>query len=110
MLGALAKGMKDGALGLAIKAFLNDRLKDFGDVVECTVDTGKSRISLKALLKGEKEPITASVEKYELVREGQDVYAVLKAFSSSKPWLTLLLQKLFTGKRYKLPGAVGSLL
>lgn len=110
MLGAIAKGMKDGALGLAIKAYLNDRLKDYGDVLDCSVDTRKGRIALKALLKGDKEPITASVEKYELVREGGDVYAIVKSFSSSKVWLTLLLTKLFSGKRYKLPGAVGGLL
>lgn len=110
MLGAIAKGMKDGALGLAIKAYINDRLRDFGDVKDCSVDTAKGRIEIKALLKGDKETITAAVEKYELVREGNDLYAVLRSFSSSKPWLTLLLTKLFTNKRYKLPGAVGNLL
>ncbi|HKY93198.1 MAG TPA: hypothetical protein VJM11_19255 [Nevskiaceae bacterium] len=110
MLGAIAKGMKDGALGLAIKAYVNDRLHDYGDVKDCSVDTKRGRIEIKALLKGDKEPIVAAVEKYELVREGGDVYAVLRTFSSMKPWLTLLLTKLFTNKRYKLPGAVGNLL
>ena len=110
MLGAIAKGMKDGALGLAIKAYINDRLRDYGDVKDCSVDTRKSRIEIKALLKGDKDPITAAVEKYELVREEGEVYAVLRSFSSSKPWLTLLLTKLFTNKRFKLPGAVGGLL
>jgi hypothetical protein len=110
VLGKLAKGVKDGALGLAVKAFLNDRLRDFGEVLDCQVDTGASKITLRAMLKGEKEPITASVERYELEREGNDRYATLRSFSSSRPWLTLLLTKLFTGKRYRLPGAVAGLL
>lgn len=108
--GRIAKGVKDGALGMALKAFINDRLSHYGEVLECNVDTARSRIAIRALLKGEREPINAAVEKYELTREGESVYATLQTFSSSREWLTLLIGKLFTGKRYKLPSAVGSLL
>ena len=55
MLGKLAKSMKDGALGIALKAYVNDRLGDYGDVLECSVDTSKGRISARVLLKGETE-------------------------------------------------------
>jgi hypothetical protein len=114
MLGKIAKSMKDGALGIALKAYVNDRLGEYGEVLACNVDTGKSRIAARVLLKGDKEPITAAVEKYELSTEGegeaQVLYATLRKFSSSRPWLTLLLTKLFTDKRYKLPNAVRNLL
>ncbi|HEX4872580.1 MAG TPA: hypothetical protein VFV27_09725 [Nevskiaceae bacterium] len=110
MLGQLAKGMKDGALGLALKSYLNERLREFGEVLDVQVDTGASRLTLRALLKGEKEAVSASIERYEIEREGEDRYITLRSFGSSRPWLTLLLTKLFTGKRYKLPGAVASLL
>jgi hypothetical protein len=110
MLGKIAKGMKDGALAIALKAYVNDRLGDYGDILDCTVDTASGRIAVRALLKGDKEPINAAVEKYELEREGEVVYATLRKFSSSRPWLTLLLGKMFTDKRYKLPSAVRNLL
>lgn len=110
MWGRLAKGMKDGALALALKAYLNDRLGKYGEVLDCTVSTSKGRIAVRALLKGERDPINAAVERYELERDGDYVYATLRSFSSSREWLTLLLAKLFTGKRYKLPAAVGNLL
>lgn len=110
MLGKLAKGMKDGALGIALKAFLNDRLNQYGDVLDCEVDTERSRIAIRALLKGEREPINAAIERYDLHEEGEQLYATLRSFSSSRPWLTLLLGKLFTDKRYKLPSAVRNLL
>ena len=109
MLGKLAKSMKDGALGIALKAYVNDRLGDYGEVLECNVDTRKSRIAVRVLLKGDKEPITAAVEKYELSTEDDQLFATLRSFSSSRPWLTLLLTKLFTDKRYKLPSAVRNL-
>lgn len=110
MLQKFAKGLKDGALGLALRAFLNERLQDFGEVLDCEVDTGRGRISVRAQLKGEREPLTVTVERYELVREGDVVFATLQSFSSSRHWLTLLLPKLFMGKRYKLPGGVARLL
>ncbi|MGQ0502680.1 MAG: hypothetical protein ACT4P0_08775 [Panacagrimonas sp.] len=110
MFGKFAKSLKDGALGIALKHYLNDTLSEFGEVLDCTVESENARISLRALLKGEREPISAAVEHYELSREGETFYATLRGFSSSRPWLTLLLDKLFMGKRYKLPSAVGNLL
>lgn len=106
----LAKGMKDGALAIALRAFLNERLKEFGEVLECDVDTGRSRISVRALLKGERDPLTVAVERYELTTEDEQLYATLRSFSSSRPWVSLLLTKVLTGRRYKLPGAVARLL
>lgn len=110
MLGKIAKGMKDGALGLALKSFLNERLSAYGEVLECQVDTGNNRLQLRALLRGEKEPITAAVEKYELQRIGDDSYITLKTFSCSREWITLLLSQRFANKQYKLPGAVSNFL
>ena len=110
MFGQFAKGMKDSALGMALKGYLNDRFREYGEVLECQVDTGASRLTLTALLKGERERITAAVERYQIEREGDDRYITLHSFSSSREWLALLLTSLFSGKRYKLPGSVASLL
>lgn len=110
MLGRIAKGMKDGAMGIALKHYINDKLGEYGEVLDCNVDSEHARISIRALLKGDREPTNASIERYELSREGEAVYATLRTFSSSRAWLTLLLGKLFEGKRYKLPSAVGRLL
>jgi hypothetical protein len=110
MLRFLARGIKDGALGLALKSYVNDRLGAYGEVTECTVDTDSGCLTAKALLKGETETVTATIERYEIVKEGEDNYIVLKKFTSSRAWLTLLLNQLFSGKRYKLPGGVSRLL
>ncbi len=110
MLRNMARGMKDGALAMALKAYVNDRLSAYGEVIDCSIDTRESKLTIKAVLKGEREPVTATIERYVLEAEGADRYIVLQKFSSSREWLSLLLTQLFTGKRYKLPGAVGSLL
>jgi predicted transcriptional regulator len=110
MLRNLARGVKDGALAMALKAYVNDKLNAYGEITECTVDTESGRLTAKAMLKGERESVSATIERYEMVKEGEDTYIVLKTFTSSRPWLTLLLNKLFADKRYKLPGAVSRLL
>ena len=110
MLRMLARGVKDGALGIALKAYINDRLGAYGEITDCTVDTDTNRLTAKALLKGERDPVSATIERYEIQREGEDCYIVLKKFTSSRAWLTLLLNKLFADKRYKLPSAVSKLL
>lgn len=110
MLRFLARGVKDGALAIALKAYVNDKLGAYGEITDCTVDTETNRLTAKAILKGERETVTATIERYEIQQEGEDHYIVLKKFTSSRAWLTLLLNKLFSDKRYKLPGAVSKLL
>lgn len=102
--------MKDGALGAALKGYLNDRFGEFGLITACTLDTKNGRLEIEAELKGEKHPITATLEHFELVREGGKPMMVLHEFSSSRPWLGLLLTKLFRGKRYPLPATFAALL
>lgn len=102
--------MKDGALGIALKSYLADKFKEYGDVQDVSIDTKHNKLTLKALLRGERDAVTASVDRYEIEREGEDRYIILKSFSSSRQWLTLLLGQLFTGKRYKLPSKVAGLL
>jgi hypothetical protein len=110
MFRSLARGVKDGALGLALKAYVNDKLGAYGEITDCTVDTETNRLTAKALLKGERDPVSATIERYEVEHQGDETYIVLKKFTTTRAWLTLLLNQLFSGKRYKLPNAVSRLL
>jgi len=110
MLKNMARGMKDGALAMTIKAFVNDRFKEYGEVLDCVISTADNRLTLRAMLHGERDPVTATVERYDIETEGEDRYIKLLQFTSSRAWLTLLLNKLFGGKRYKIPATVGKLL
>ncbi len=110
MLRKMARGVKDGALALSAKAFLNDRFREYGEVIECSIDTSATRLSITAMLTGEREPITVAVEHYTIEPEGTERYIVLHKLSSSRAWIGALLSRLFSGKRYKIPAAVTKLL
>ena len=97
-------------MAIALKAFLNDKFKEYGEVLDCDIDTVTGRISLHALLRGEPGPVTASVEQYEVKRDSEGPYIVLQKFSSSREWLTTLLNSLFGDKRYAIPAALSILL
>jgi hypothetical protein len=110
MLGSLARSVKDGALALSLKAYVNDKFRDYGEVIDCSVDTGASRLTAQLMMRGERDPVTATIEKYEIEKDGDERFIKLVQFSTSRIWLTTLLNSLFAGKRYKLPGSVSKLL
>ena len=110
MLAALARGAKDGVIAISLKALVNDKFGQYGDITDCSIDTKVNKVVVQALLKGERERVTINLEKYEIEREGEVSYIVLKRFSSSREWVTLLLNRFLMGKRYKLPSAITKLL
>ncbi len=104
------RGIKDGAIALSLKAFVNDKFAEYGEIMDLSIDTQASRLTAKAMMRGERESVTATVERYEIERVGNDNFIVLVSFSTSRAWLTKLLNRLFAGKRYKLPSAVSRFL
>lgn len=102
--------LKDGAMAIALKAFLNEKFKEYGEVLDCDIDTVTGCISLHAQLHGESGPVTATVQQYEVKRDSEGAYIVLHKFSSSRAWLTTLLNSLFGNKRYAIPSALSVLL
>lgn len=110
MLGKMAKSLKDGALAVGLKAYVNDKLKEYGEVLDCQIDTQHNKLNFRALLRGERVPVEASVDRYEIERENGEVYVIIRSFSTSREWITLLLTKLLIGKRFAIPSKVASLL
>ncbi|MES2488730.1 MAG: hypothetical protein V4607_02995 [Pseudomonadota bacterium] len=102
--------LKDGAMSIALKAYLNDKFKAYGEVLDCEIDTVTTRMSLHALLHGESAPVTVAVERYDIKRDSEGTFVLLLEFSSSRSWVTTLLNSLFAGKRYSIPSAIGALL
>jgi hypothetical protein len=110
MLGRLGKSMREGAMAVAMRAYINDRYKEYGEVLDCQVDTKENRLSFRVLLRGEKEPASIAIDRYELERDGDDTYLKLRSFSTSREWITLLLNQLLAGKRFKISSTVSALL
>jgi len=110
MLGALGRGMKDGVLAMSLKALVNDKFGQYGDITDCSIDTKINKVVVQALLKGEREKVTITLDRYEIERDGETSYIVLRRFAASREWVALLLNRFLVDKKYKLPAAVTKLL
>lgn len=110
MLKGIARGVKDSAIGMSLKAYVNDKLSEYGEIIDVNIDTSVNRVTARAMLKGERDAVTITVERYEIESEGESRFIKLKQFTASRAWLTQILNKLLADKRYKIPSAVGKLL
>lgn len=106
----MARGLKDQALASSLKAYLNRRFREYGQATVCAVDTVNRRIALTVLLRGERDAVTLTVERYELLRGTDTIYLVPYTITSSRAWLSLLIERLFNERRLRLPAAIAHLL
>lgn len=102
--------MKDNALAMALKAFISERFAQYGELLDCEVDTRKSQVRVRALLKGETQPIEVCIERYHLDKQGGERQITIQSLSCSREWIGLLLTRFFVNKPYRLPAGVASLL
>ncbi|HVT37095.1 MAG TPA: hypothetical protein VHE37_16010 [Nevskiaceae bacterium] len=109
-IGDAVNSLKDSAIAHALKGYINDRFGAYGEALDVEVDTRRNRIQLRALLKGETQPVTASIDRYDIERDEQYTYLVLHETSASREWLSVLLSKLAEGSRHKIPAAVAKFL
>lgn len=110
MLGKLGAAVKDGALGVGLRAFFNEKFGEYGDVRDCVVDTGAGRITAQVVMRGERDPITITINRYEMVKDGGKAYFTVRQLTTSRAWITLLLNKVLDGRRFEVPSSVGKLL
>ena len=75
-------------------SFVNARIKDYGKVSSLTIDTVNKNILLKIFLIGEKQNITVSIEKYEVVNRNGTAYIRFNDISVSKLWIDSLIKNL----------------
>ena len=65
---AMMRGMKNNALALSLKKYINDKFSDIGEVLECTLDTQAGELELKLRLSGETASVTLNLDRYEIVK------------------------------------------
>lgn len=110
MLGRIGKAMKDGALGVAIKTWANDRYGEYGEIREVNVDTRAARIVAKVLMRGERDVIAITIDRYELIEDGGKTFLKISKLTTTREWITMLLNRLLDGRRFELPASVGKIL
>ncbi|MBV9732050.1 MAG: hypothetical protein JO275_04675 [Verrucomicrobia bacterium] len=100
--GSLADS-KDRLISERIKQELNTHLARYGEVLDVKLNTRERNVQLSIKLKGEPDPTTVNIGKYELIKEDTKLWLTFdsQSIQASREWLTLLLQD--QAGRHRLP-------
>jgi hypothetical protein len=100
--GSLADS-KDRLISERIKQELNTHLARYGEVLDVKLNTRERNVQLSIKLKGEPDPITVNIGKYEFIKEDTKLWLSVdsQSIEASREWLTLLLQD--QAGRHRLP-------
>ena len=99
----LVTGLKDRALSKGVELALNSRLQRFGKMLSFQLDSQKKTIELEVLLKGERDPLHVTVERYEIVREGAKYYLLAERIVTSREWINTVAESYLAGQRFEIP-------
>ncbi|MBV9877461.1 MAG: hypothetical protein JO025_22220 [Verrucomicrobia bacterium] len=100
--GSLADS-KDRLISERIKQELNTHVARYGEVLDVKLNTRERSVQLSIKLKGEPDPTTVNIGKYELIKDDTKLWLTFdsQSIQASREWLTLLLQD--QAGRHRLP-------
>ncbi len=94
---------KDSSVSLVLEKFLQKKIERYGRLIELKIDSRQRTASVRLILKGEHESVTVLIERYELSDQSGQMSVILRQASSSREWLTLLLQDFVLNKPVVVP-------
>lgn len=106
--GAISQ-VKDSGASTAIQSWLARELADYGEVLDFRISSADRNAELHVLLKGEKEPLTVTIEKYEISSAGSEDFIIVKGAHASREWVNAVLRKFLIDKKHKIPAQYSSM-
>lgn len=102
---------KDRLVERTALSYLNGTLlAPYGRATNLRIDSSAKTLSLEVELKGESEPLEIEITDYELTKEGDRYFAMVKGVRTSRAWLTALATDHFLNRRFEVPAQAGSML
>ena len=105
----LAHAAKDAGASFVVERAVAHRLQPYGRMLNLSIDSKTKRIRLEVLLKGETQPVTLTIDEYELTTAAGADFILIKKASASREWIDALLQDFAIGKRIPLPAKYGNM-
>ena len=102
--------LKEVALEVALKAFMNREIEAFGVVRQLSIDTSKKTMRVELDLKGESAPISVDIGSYELSEKDGKPHIAFRELNASREWISAVLKKYVAGQAFPLPNAARLLL
>ncbi len=87
----------------AAKAFVNERIKNYGQVGELTIDSKRRRIDVVCQLIGEVSPIGVTIANYTVEQEGGKTFIQVNDSSATRPWMQAAMRDHLHGRKFEVP-------
>jgi hypothetical protein len=104
------KERKDSSVSFLVEKVLQKRLEGYGRLLAFDLNSREQTACVKMLPTGEVEPVTINVEQYVLSMEPGGVFLTLKQASTSRPWLTKLLDEFVVNQPFPVPEKYGNVI
>jgi hypothetical protein len=101
--------MRDRAVEVAAKSFLERQMKGFGEVTRLELDSQEKVIAAEVTLVGEACPVSVRVGRYEIRRRDGESFLVVDDFSASREWIGAAFRQHVAGREFKIPNAVAAM-
>jgi hypothetical protein len=88
---------------VALPMLNNVWLKRFGQATSLKLDSTKKSAEIVLELKGEHTPLTIHVQEYEVLREPNGTFVVIKSVTTSREWMTGMAREYLVGRRLAVP-------
>jgi len=88
---------------MALPAVNRSFLAPFGQARELRINSTNKTAEILIDLKGELEPLSVHIGRYEFSQKGTDTFVTLHAIRTSREWMTGLAEKFLVGRALKLP-------
>ena len=97
---------KDKSLSKLLLSAAKPFLREYGEVVALCIDSSARTLTMEVLPVGERETIGVELTGYKLVTdETGRGWLTFERFSTTRQWLTLVVEKALPERRLKLPSA-----
>jgi len=97
--------LKDKGVSLAAKTAINVYLQKegYGEMLKLNLDSQNKKLDAEIMLKGEKEPLSVSIDRYEIIDRDGETFIKLSGIETSREWINILVASEVEGKEFKIP-------
>lgn len=100
----------DSAASYFLERAARQHFEKYGTMLNFTLDTRGRTARFDILLKGETDPVTVTIEEFELKSTEAGMVVVIHRLSTSREWMNLLALEFVKGKEFPIPGKWAGLL
>jgi len=102
---------RDRLVEQVTRSYLNGTLLvPYGRATSLRLNSTAKTIDIEIDLKGETAPLKIEITDYEIIKDGDRYFAIVKGIRTSREWLTALAKNQLTDGRFELPPNAGRLL